>query len=397
MRALAATAGLVLGLALAGEAALAAPRCPGPAPTVRTLLRGQGVLESVIVDRRGPLYFTGGDSVLRLDRPGAQPRVLAPIPDPGGLAFDGDGALLVGSGNTLANGSMGDVTGPSSLVRVDTETGAQRTYATGLSMGNGLVRGPDGSFYASNDGGSNIDRIRNGRTERGWARVESGNGLAIDRAGRYLYAAQTFRPAAVSRVELATARTSEYVRADPADIAAGLDGMDRDEADRLFVAANGAGEVWRIDPPGRICLLLDDLAPFPNGPSAVAVGRGDGPFPQGNLYVVAFGGDVLELVGVAATAPPAGGATDLRCLSRRRFAIHVRVGRRAGRVRRARMTIDGRRVPVRVGRARGGRVRVVVDLRGRPGGRVRVRVTLRVRGRTVRDARAYRTCAPPRA
>ena len=46
-------------------------------------------LDSVIVDGRGRLFFTNPDGVMRLDRPGEQPRLLAKVPDgPGGLAID---------------------------------------------------------------------------------------------------------------------------------------------------------------------------------------------------------------------------------------------------------------------------------------------------------------------
>src|SRR4051794_17015210 len=90
-------------------------RAPPPAPT---LLTGQGTLESVIVDSKGRLFFTNGDGLLRLDSPDGQPQMLAQIPDPGGLAFDSDGKLVVGYGNSIQNGSMGDLTGPSGLVKV---------------------------------------------------------------------------------------------------------------------------------------------------------------------------------------------------------------------------------------------------------------------------------------
>ena len=237
-------------------------------------------------------------------RRGATPQVLALVEAPGGLAFDGDGSLIVGFGNSVANGSVGDATGPSGLLRIDPDTGAQSVFATGLSMANGLDRGPDGSFYASNDFGSNIDRVRNGVTERGWARVESGNGLVVDSAGRYLYVAQTFRPAAIQRVDLSDpSLVTEYVRADPADMAAGLDGMTRDARDRLIVTANGSGEVWRVDTEPSICVLLDGLPAFPDGPSAVATGSRQGSFPAENAYVVTFAGDLIELVDVAAVEP----------------------------------------------------------------------------------------------
>jgi hypothetical protein len=69
------------------------------------------------------------------------------------------------------------------------------------------------------------------------------------------------------------------------------------------------------------------------------------------------------------------------CTSRRRFTIAVKL-------RRARVTLAGRRVPVRRGVA-------VVDLRGRPAETVRVRIRgVDRRGRTVTRTRAFRTCTP---
>jgi sugar lactone lactonase YvrE len=287
--------------------AAAAPDCSNETPArVRTLLSGQGILESVAVDRRGRLFFTNDGSLLRLDRPGGQPRVLTQIENPGGLAFDDAGNVIVGYGNNAANGTVGDQTGPSGLLRVNPVTGASEVYATGLSMANGVARAPDGTYYASNDFGSNIDRIQNGVTERGWSHVESGNGLAIDMEGRYLYAAQTFRPAAIQRIELSNpANVTQYVAAGPEDMAAGLDGMARDDENRLFVAANGAGQIWRIDrDPAEICVLLRGLPPFPDGPSAVATGSPRGHFPARNLYVVTFNGNLIELARVARSRFP---------------------------------------------------------------------------------------------
>ncbi len=81
-----------------------------------------------------------------------------------------------------------------------------------------------------------------------------------------------------------------------------------------------------------------------------------------------------------------------RCLSRRRFEIRVKRGRGKARLRSARVFVDGRRVKVR---RRGGRLRAVVDLRGRKKQRVRVRIVARTRsGKRLRDTRVYRTCTP---
>ena len=272
-------------VARGSDPAFAAPAC-APAAQPNVLLSSQGRLESVIVGGKGRLYFTTPTAVMVLDSRSGPAEVLAEVEAPGGLAFDTDGGLIVGSGNTIANGSVGDDIGPSSLVRIDTNTGRKRVFATGLSMGNGLVRGLDGSFYASNDFGSSIDRIRGGETQRNYANVQSGNGLTIDPNGRYLYAAQTFVPAAVARVDLLDPNAVTTHMSSPTDTAAGLDGMARDKRNNIFVAANAGGEIWRIAPDGTPCVILDNLDPFPDGPSAVAVGQGTTRFPASSVYTV---------------------------------------------------------------------------------------------------------------
>ena len=296
---------IALALAALPGAAQAAPDCPQRFEG-RPLLEGQGKLESAIVDPRGPLWFTSPKGLMALDRPGAEPRLVAEIPEPGGIAFDLAGNLVVGSGNTIQKGATGDASGPAQMFRVDPTTGAKEVYATGLSMANGIVRAPDGAFLASNAGGFNIDRVVDGQTQRGWARVQSGNGLAIDPGGRWLYVAQTFKPAAIQQVDLADpSRVTPFVEAGPEDAQAGLDGMDRDAAGSLFVAANAKGEVWRVaGAPPEICVVLRGLPAFPNGPSAVAVGKPGTPFPPENLYIVAFNGSLTEIAGAAAPEGP---------------------------------------------------------------------------------------------
>jgi sugar lactone lactonase YvrE len=377
--------GALAALAAPG-AALAAPDCPPPLPQPQYLLRDQTRLESVIVDARGRLFFTDAAGLLRLDARGAQPVRLVDVEAPGGLAFDTDGKLMLGSGNSIANGSHGDADGPSSLVEVDPDTGASSVYATGLSMGNGIVRGPDGSFYASNDIGSNIDRIRDGQTERGWAKVESGNGLVIESTGRYLYAAQTFRPAAIARVDLAApADVTTYMAADQPDWEAGLDGLAIDAADNVFAAANKAGEIWKIGPKAdgtaaRPCVLLRGLPGFPDGPSAVAVGAGSGPFGAGNLYVVTFDGNVIELPGVA--VPP--GSVPTPPLRLRIRPKSARVGVRTRFRVRTTATVAGKVVPVAGALVRLAGHRRRTGARGRTSIVATLRRTGRVRARATR-------------
>jgi sugar lactone lactonase YvrE len=262
-------------------------------------------LESAIVDDRGRLFFTSqtrhgllSGALLRLDRPDGTPiEVGGAIPSPGGLAFDPDGRLIVGYGCSIQGGLLGTLIPRAGLLLVDPDNGRRETYATGLRMANGVVRAPDGCVYASSDVSQWIERIEpDGVVDRRWARVWSANGLALDQEGRYLYAAQTFAPAAIVRVELDRPdAVTTLARPRPSARAAMPDGLAIDSAGRVYVAVNGAGQIWRVDPNGSIHVLARGL----RFPSDVAVGRGNDGFSAGNLYAVTFRGHVIELPGAA--------------------------------------------------------------------------------------------------
>jgi gluconolactonase len=355
--------GAVAALALTlPAAAQAVPDCTTPLPAPRAVLTGQGVLESVVVDARGRLFYTDGTAkaLMRLDRPGATPAVVrGGIDAPGGLAFDGDGRhLFVGQGDGFAGGLQGNVDPVASLLRIDVDTGATTTFATGLRMANGLVRAADGTLFASTDVGATLDRIApDGKVQRDWAAVLSGNGLAIDRAQRTLFVNQTFQPAAITRIPLEDPGSpAPFFTATGADVTAGLDGMTIDPADRLVSAANLAGEVWRIGTDGVACALGRGLRTT----SAVAYGHGTEGFSEGRLFAVGFDGVIVEVPGgqldvapVIAHAP----AVTLLPRSARvrddviRVVLHVRARSRYVRstVRIAGRTVrTGRRVTLRV-------------------------------------------------
>ncbi len=279
-----------------GWPATRAVRAHGPLPRVRVLRSGCGLLESVIVDREGRLFFTSQTrgALLRLDAPDAVPvPVAVGIPSPGGLAVAEDGRLIVGFGDSPSGGLVGNGSPRAGLLLVDPAGGDAEPWVSGLGMANGVARAPDGTVFASNDFGTHLDRVApDGTVERRWAKVPSANGLVVDPAGRYLYAAQTFTRAAIKRVEIARPENvTTYARPPVAAALSLLDGLAIDDAGRLYVAANGAGQVWRVEPDGAICALARGLG----SPSAVAVGHRDSPFPAANLYAVTFGGDVVEI------------------------------------------------------------------------------------------------------
>ena len=336
----------------------------------RTIVSGQGLLESVIGGPDGSLYYTDTDkeALMRLDAPDAEPVVVADgIDKPGGLLVGLDGtSIIVGYGDGFAEGAAGNLVGLAGLLRVDLATGEKTTVATGTSMSNGLARDPAGVVYASDDAGTGIDRVVGDRVQRNWARVVSGNGLAVSGDGRHLFVNQTFQPAAIQRVDITDPSVVEqYAAPGPEDTAAGLDGLTIDQDDRLFAAANAAGEIWRVGKDRRICAIARGLSM----PSAVAFGSG-GVFPVTSLYAVTFGGDVVEIP-EARPAPPPGGSSAarlrlrviprlLRAGVRTRLTVTVRRGRRREEGARVRV---GRKT-ARTGRA--GRARLTVRPR-RPG------------------------------
>jgi sugar lactone lactonase YvrE len=289
---------------LAPAPAHALPDC-SPLPEKRTILTGQGQLESIIADARGRLFYTDIQSngrLFRIDAPGAEPKQLIQgINGTGGLAWDRDGSLVLGfnggTQNSISDGTAGG------LLRVNPETGEQAEITRGMGMANGIVRGPDGAFYASNDFGHGIDRYHDGKLEDDWSKVETPNGLVIDTAGRYLYAAQTFKPASIARIDLADPTKEEpFYEAPPGDTFGGPDGMTRDDRDRLFLAVNATGEVWRIDPDRTACRLASGIG----NASALNWGGGAPGFPARNLYVVGFSGVLVELADATDRPPPAG-------------------------------------------------------------------------------------------
>jgi gluconolactonase len=293
------TALTLLAAAVAAAPAAAAAPCANPAQ-VRVLSSGHGVLESIAIDSRGRLFFTDSTAgeLLMLRRPGGRPKlILDGIDGPGGIVFQRhSGNVLVGFGDTIAQAADGPLNPEAGLLRVNPTTGASEIHTVGLQMANGVARGPGRRIYASIDIGGGIDRIRKRRVRINWADVPSANGMIADRAKRSLFVNQTFTAAAIQRVPFDDPSAAEtYFAAGPADAAAGLDGLTRDGNDTLYAAANGAGEIWRIDGPGKYCTLAE-LDPFPSGPSDLDFGNRRGNFSARNLYVTTFGGELLELV-----------------------------------------------------------------------------------------------------
>ena len=341
--------------------AAAVPDC-SPKRQARTLLTDQGMEESITSDGLGRLIYSRSalNELWILDRPGATPRKLVgDIPKPGGLIMGLDGNLIAGFGDGVTEGQADD--GQAGVYRVDPSTGAKKLITKGFGMANGIASGPDGAIYGTNDFGGDVDRYLNGKLETDWAKAATTNGIVVDKAGRFLYVAQTFKPPSIVKIEIARpSNVTTFAEGGPTDGAAVLDGMARDDKDTLYVAANIAGEVWRVGQDRKPCVLARGL----KNPSMVAFGGGGRGFEARNLYVVGFGGELTELVGATDAPPPSPALQPLTLtLSPRKVAL-------------------GRTV----------KVKATVSILGVPGARPALGATVRLGGRSAKtDAKGRAT------
>jgi streptogramin lyase len=292
MRRAALTAALAALLALPAAARAADTCMPW---TQRTIASGLGTLENLAFDGRGGLVLSStADNAIERMTPDGQVTTLVPdVNAPGGLVVRGR-TLFFNTGDAAASGVLGRADG--TLERVDLDTGARTLVAAGLTMPNGLTFLPDGSAVASRDlgSGTGITRVsRAGAVQTSWAALDDTNGMAVDPTGRWLYADQTFTlDSAVYRISIADPSRAEVVaHLGGVGVPKGLDDLTIDGRGRLYLAANSAGEVLRLDPAtGASCVIATGL----QNPSSVRFGRGAG-WSSSHLYVTGFDGSVREL------------------------------------------------------------------------------------------------------
>ncbi|MCQ4119846.1 SMP-30/gluconolactonase/LRE family protein [Rhodococcus tibetensis] len=289
-----------VGSVAGAPAAAAAPVCPGAgSPPVLVGQVPGAALEGAAVDSAGRLYTTDlvTGRVFRLDAPGARAVPVATVPGgsgAGALAWTPDGSLLVGYGAD-ARVAVGDAVRPGAIATLDTGTGALTPLASGLSAANGLAVAGDGVVYATNDFATQVGRVfPDGGVEPDWAALPSANGAALSSDDRYLYVSRTFVNPGVSRIPLANPGAPEDVLTlTGADALAAPDGLALDSRNRPVVPANARGEIWRVDTPGRYCVLASGLPMS----SMVLYGQGSGGFSAGRLFRIGFDGAIYEIPG----------------------------------------------------------------------------------------------------
>ena len=98
--------------------------------------------------------------------------------------------------------------------------------------------------------------------------------------------------AGVSRISLADpSRRQSLLTLQGTDAFAAPDGLTLDSQDRPIVPTNAAGEILRIDAPGKACRLAKGLS----SSSVVAYGKGSVGFSKGRLFRAGFDGKIIEI------------------------------------------------------------------------------------------------------
>src|SRR3954451_3814712 len=310
MRTLAATiilAGFVAAVSGGGAARAADPACTGW--TMKALKSNLGSLENLEFDGTGGLLLSasGPGAIERLRRDGSVTTLVPDVKSPGGQRVI-NRALYFNTGDSAQSGLAGTPDG--TLERFDLDTHVRTTFASGLTMPNGLAVLPNGDFVVSRDlgSGTGITRIPAAdpaHPQANWAQLDDQNGMAVDPTGTWLYAVQTFTAdSAVYRFRIADPSDKSVVAtlSDPGP--KGLDDMTIDAKGVLYIAANGSGEVIRLDPATKQhCVIATGL----QNPSSLKFGRGPG-WATDRLYVTSFDGTVRELTPAPSTTGGGGGS-----------------------------------------------------------------------------------------
>jgi sugar lactone lactonase YvrE len=296
---------------LAATPAAAAPRAAdpdrAPVPTSahcavwkqKKIANSLGILESLLPDNHGGMLLSSSthNQVERLT-PNGKVTVLASVDSPGQLVWDGK-RVMFPTGDALQDGVLSTANG--TLQLLDLKTRKHTTYATGLTMPNGLALDRDGTAYVTRDlgSGTGITRISakpGHKIMTNWAKVPDTNGIAIDRKRRVMYVDQTFTlDAPIVRIPMAhPARETQIGNL----IGVGgftpkvLDDLTMSGRGVLYLPANVGGELLSYDPGTRkTCLVATGLG----NPSDVTIGTGHG-WRKGALFVCGFDGTVREFV-----------------------------------------------------------------------------------------------------
>lgn len=234
--------------------------------------------EGITFNGEGDLYVAGNFRLWRVDTDGRVFHVCDAFSNLG-LAPIGDRDILFadfGPTNAWSHGYNRD-----GIVWRVTPEGDRIEFASGMGDPNFVLVLDDGSFLVSDDATDEIHRVQtDGSVNIFTQQIDHPNGMALSEDGTRLYVAQMFKrisPNVLDGRLWALTLSNNVIQGDPELIAdlgddAANDGLAMDVQGRIYVAAWGTGEIWRVDPQsGEEVLIARDMP----GVASLAFGRGD--------------------------------------------------------------------------------------------------------------------------
>lgn len=239
--------------------------------------------EGITFNAEGRL-FIGAERGIWIAEPDGSARRIADVDLHLGQAGIGPRDILAadfGPTNVFQHGENSD-----GVVWRVTPDGRKTVVARGIADPNAIVVLPDRTLLVSDDGTDKIYRVRGDSVAIWSTAVAYPNGMVLSLGDSVLYVAQIFRqlnpivpddriwafrlvgsdPVGPPRL---VGRTGE----------GGVDGLALDEFGRIYIADNGAGKVWRMDPvSGRVTLIAEGM------PGVASLVFGEGRFDREALY-----------------------------------------------------------------------------------------------------------------
>ncbi len=247
----------------------------------------------------GYLYATSDEMVWRLT-PEGEALPFAEVPDAIGLAPWANGDLVVAS--------FGEYNLPDGKVYTVDPDGEATFLADGIDSPNFVAIAQDGTALISDDIDTRVFRVTpGGEVSVVIENVPSPNGMAFSPDGTALYIASTFTAQGqLTRYDVGDdgmpieATGQEILHL---GVASTPDGIAVDEENRVYVAANLPGEIWRVDGDAPTLSEGELVSDAVHTPASLAFGVGP-KYDPCSIYVTELDGDRVVRVAIGSRGAP---------------------------------------------------------------------------------------------
>jgi sugar lactone lactonase YvrE len=240
--------------------------------------------EGITFNDEGQL-FIGGDRAIWIAEPDGSIKKITELAAPLGLAGVGRRDIYAadfGPTNVFQHGENTD-----GLVWRITPEGEKKVVAKGIADPNFVTVLPDKTFLVSDDGTDKIYRVSDASVSIWSTAVDYPNGMALSLDNRILYVAQIFsslKPIVGDDRIWGFKLTQKFdPSGEPAVVGrtreGGIDGLAMDEEGKIYVADNGAGKIFRVDPKSGDLLLIANKMP-----GVASLVFGEGKFDRESIY-----------------------------------------------------------------------------------------------------------------